>query len=195
MELSEFVQEGLQYLADSGCFNDKAFAVMIEVAFRSLLLSSSDDTVLDNNELKHIEQTVVKHCHSAVATCILECVKQNADRSTICTCLEDIRFDPERIDTFCRLFQKHKKDLENVLSSIGRSLPHISDASWRLEYQIKNSHLHKVNQPSYLITLSTENCGSSSAEEVNFSCTMEQLQDLVGKMKDAAKSLEKATQL
>lgn len=39
--------------------------------------------VLDNNELKHIEQTVVKHCHSAVATCILECVKQNADRSTI----------------------------------------------------------------------------------------------------------------
>ncbi|XP_042570836.1 polycomb complex protein BMI-1-A [Cyprinus carpio] len=52
--------------------------------------------------------------------------------------------------------------------------PHITDAEWRLEYCIKNSHVHKVNQPSYLISLNTERAGASS--EINFSCTMDQLQ-------------------
>lgn len=67
--------------------------------------------------------------------------------------------------------------------SIDTCPPHITDAAWRLEYCIKvrcffklcqrwllyslsydhcfsrqNSHLHKVNQPSYLISLNTEVC-------------------------------------
>uniref|UniRef100_A0A8C1U423 COMM domain-containing protein 3 n=1 Tax=Cyprinus carpio TaxID=7962 RepID=A0A8C1U423_CYPCA len=143
-------------------------------------------------ELRHIDQTTLKHCHTAATTFILEGVKQNADKSTISSCLEDVRFQNERVDTFYNSFQKHKKNLESLLSSTDTCPPHITDAEWRLEYCIKNSHVHKVNQPSYLISLNTERAGASS--EINFSCTMDQLQDLVGKMKDAAKSLERATQ-
>lgn len=132
--------------------------------------------ILDGAEFKHIDQTLLKHCHVAATTCILELAKQNSDKSTICTCLEDIKFDPERIDIFYSSFQKNKSELENLLSSIGRCPPHICDASWRLDYQIKNSHVHKVNQPAYLITLNVENGGARPSEEVHFSCTMEQLQ-------------------
>lgn len=114
--------------------------------------------------------------------------------------------------------------------SIDTCPPHITDAAWRLEYCIKvrcffklvsvdsslqpishnhcfsrqNSHLHKVNQPSYLISLNTEVCNfrfiyisymsskcflfftlnklwlllqrGGASSEINFSCTMEQLQ-------------------
>lgn len=114
--------------------------------------------------------------------------------------------------------------------SIDTCPPHITDAAWRLEYCIKvrcffklcqswlllyslsynhcfsrqNSHLHKVNQPSYLISLNTEVCNfrysymcrnccyccffftlyklcfllqrGAASSEINFSCTMEQLQ-------------------
>lgn len=82
-----------------------------------------------------------------------------------------------------------------VSFSIGRSLPHITDVSWRLEYQIKTNQLDKMYRPAYLVTLNVENTDSRSHPEISFSCNMEQLQDLVGKLKDASKSLERASQL
>merc|ERR1712131_12779 len=196
MELSESVQKGMQCLSDTTLFDLKSFTVLMEVAFRSLLSGHADHCILDQPELKHIDVVLLKQCHVAATTCILEGVKHNADKSTVSSCLDDLRFEAERIDAFYTLFQKHKGDLETLLSSIGRCPPHINDASWRLEYRIKNGHVHKVNEPSYLIALNVENGDmGGSSEDVRFSCTMEQLQDLVGKMKDAAKSLEKATQL
>uniref|UniRef100_A0A671N7U6 COMM domain-containing protein 3 n=1 Tax=Sinocyclocheilus anshuiensis TaxID=1608454 RepID=A0A671N7U6_9TELE len=190
MELSESVMKGLQTLADPNVFDLKSLTIFTEVAFDSLV-SSRSESVLGHPELRHIDQTTLKQCHTAATTFILECVKQNADKPTISSCLEDVRFQNERVDTFYNSFQVMFFYLFMLLST-DTCPPHITDAEWRLEYCIKNSHVHKVNQPSYLISLNTERAGASS--EINFSCTMDQLQDLVGKMKDAAKSLERATQ-
>ncbi|XP_039381469.1 COMM domain-containing protein 3 isoform X2 [Mauremys reevesii] len=176
MELSEYVQSGLQILADSGCFSPSAYTVLLQTAFQSLLNAQADQVALDHPVLKHIDPTVLKHCHAAAATCILEAGKYKADKSAISTCLEDCKFDRERIEQFCTEYQKNKDTLELILGSIGRCPLHITDVSWRLEYQIKNSD-------------------SRSHPDVSFSCTMEQLQDLVGKLKDAAKSLERASQM
>uniref|UniRef100_A0A8C7NWS2 COMM domain-containing protein 3 n=1 Tax=Oncorhynchus mykiss TaxID=8022 RepID=A0A8C7NWS2_ONCMY len=90
-------------------------------------------------------------------------VKQNVDKSTI-----------RPIVCIC-------SPLVNLYSgcpfSIGRCPPHINDVPWRLVYLIKNGHVHKVNEPSYLISLNVENTNNGgSSEEVHFSCTMEQLQ-------------------
>uniref|UniRef100_A0A8C7NYF9 COMM domain-containing protein 3 n=1 Tax=Oncorhynchus mykiss TaxID=8022 RepID=A0A8C7NYF9_ONCMY len=115
-------------------------------------------------------------------------VKQNVDKSTISLCLEDVRFDAERTYVFYITYQistpnglfelqKYKSDVEILLSGIGRCPPHINDVPWRLVYLIKNGHVHKVNEPSYLISLNVENTNNGgSSEEVHFSCTMEQLQ-------------------
>ncbi|KAM4606057.1 COMM domain-containing protein 3 [Polymixia lowei] len=196
MELSESVQKGLQSLADPSLFDLKSFAVLIDVAFRSLLSAHPGPSLLDQPELKSIDQILLKQCHAAATTYILEGVKQNADKSIISSCLEDVTFNVERIEIFYNSYQKYKEELEGFLASIGRSPPHINDVSWRLEYHMKNGHVHKVNEPCYLLSLNVENGGmGGSSEDINFSCTVEQLQDLVGKMKDAAKSLEKATQM
>uniref|UniRef100_A0A674BB84 COMM domain-containing protein 3 n=1 Tax=Salmo trutta TaxID=8032 RepID=A0A674BB84_SALTR len=193
MELSESVQKGLQSLADATVFDMKTFSVLIEVAFRSLLSAHADRSVLDQPEFKALDQKLLKHCHTAATTCILEGVKQNADKSTISACLEDVSFDAERTEVF---YTTYLVITTLLCTSLGRCPPHINDVSWRLEYCIKNGHVHKVNEPSYLISLNVENANNGgSSEDVHFSCSMEQLQDLVGKMKDAAKSLEKATQL
>ncbi|TNN59502.1 COMM domain-containing protein 3 [Liparis tanakae] len=160
MELSESVQRGLQSLADPSAFDQSSYQALVDVSFRSLLSSHADPGVLDQPELKHVDQIRLKQSHTATTTFILEAVKQNADEPTI---------------------------------SIGRCPPHINDASWRLQYHVKNDQIDKVNEPFYLIALNTENKGSS--EDINFTCTVEQLQDLVGKLKDAAKSVEKASQM
>ncbi|CAL8320609.1 unnamed protein product [Boreogadus saida] len=196
MELSESVQKGLQSAADPSLFDLRSFTVLTDVTFRSLLSAHADPGVLADPGLENIDRVLVKRCHAAAATCILEMVKQNADKSTISSCLEDLTFDAERIEIFWKSYQNNKEELEGVLTSIGSQLPHINDVSWRLQYHMKNGHVHKVNEPFYLLSLNVENSGlEGSAKDINFSCTVEQLQDLVGKMKDAAKSLEKATQM
>ncbi|XP_054622323.1 COMM domain-containing protein 3 [Dunckerocampus dactyliophorus] len=193
MELSESVQRGLQSLAEPSTVDHVGFPVMVDVSFRSLLSSSRNSTVLDEPELKQVDPVQLKRIHAAAATFILEAVRQNADKSTISSCLEDLSFSADKIEIFYNCYQKHKKDLEGLLASIGRQPAHITDVSWRLQYHIKNAHLDKVNEPFYLISLNTENKGVP--EDVTFTCTMEQLQDMVGKLKDAAKSAEKASQM
>ncbi|KAM6281331.1 uncharacterized protein LJ264_000181 [Porphyrio hochstetteri] len=193
MELSAYAQGGWRLLGDPRCFPRRSYASLLRAAFRSLL--DHPHAGLDDPDLKDIDPVVLKHCHAAAATCILEAGKQKADISAISTCLEDCKLDKERIEQFCTEYQKNKDALEILLGSIGRSPLHITDVSWRLDYQIKSNQLHKTYQPSYLVTLNVENSDSGSHPDVRFSCTMEQLQDLVGKLKDAAKSLERATQI
>uniref|UniRef100_UPI00398E6813 polycomb complex protein BMI-1-like n=1 Tax=Pristiophorus japonicus TaxID=55135 RepID=UPI00398E6813 len=202
MELPEYALKGLQLLADPSHFSNKTFHILVEAAFESLINPQTDGATLDQVELGNLDLTLLKQCHVAIATCVLEAGKQNADKSTISTLLEDCRFGGERIDIFCAAYQKNKDKVETLLGGIGRFPSHIIDASWRLEYHIRvkrrkvssfqNNHLHKVNQPAYLLTLNVENGESRPAQDVTFSCTMEQLQDLLGKLKDAAKSMEKA---
>ncbi|NXA31917.1 COMD3 protein, partial [Eudromia elegans] len=159
--------------------------------------ASSSAFVADEPELAELDPALLKQCHAAAATCILEAAKHNADRAAISACLEDCKLDRERIEEFCTEYQVQVLHTHTsiVFFSIGRSPLHITDVSWRLEYQIKTNQLHKTYQPSYLVSLNVEKSDSESHPDVCFSCTMEQLQDLVGKLKDAAKSLERATQL
>uniref|UniRef100_A0A4W3GU84 COMM domain-containing protein 3 n=1 Tax=Callorhinchus milii TaxID=7868 RepID=A0A4W3GU84_CALMI len=186
MELPESALAGLQSLAHPARLPHKTFQLLLEAAFHNLLHPQADGTALDHAELGSLDPTLLKQSYAAITTCILEAGKQNADKSTLSTLLEECRFGSERIDTFCTEYQ---------VWDIGRYPSHITDVSWRLEYHIRNNHLHKVNQPSYLLTLKAENGEARSAEDVTFSCSMEQLQDLLGKLKDAAKSMEKASQM
>ncbi|XP_058153845.1 polycomb complex protein BMI-1 [Dasypus novemcinctus] len=127
MELAAGVQQGFQLLADPGAFGPGAFALVLRAAFRSLLGAPAAEAGLDHPDLKHIDPVVLKHCHAAAATCILEAGKQRADKSTLSTYLEDCKFDRERIELFCTEYQNNKNALEILL---GRTL--IRDPTQRL---------------------------------------------------------------
>uniref|UniRef100_A0A3B5B351 COMM domain-containing protein 3 n=1 Tax=Stegastes partitus TaxID=144197 RepID=A0A3B5B351_9TELE len=190
MELSESVQRGLQALADASAFDQSSFQALIDASHRSLLSSHGDPAVLDQPELKQIDQILLKQIHTAATTFILEAVKQNADKSTISSSLEELTFSAERIEIFCTTLSFLSFSL-----SIGRRPAQINDVSWRLQYHMKNGQVDKVNEPFYSISLNSEKKKNNDLVYINFTCTMEQLQDLVGKLKDAAKSVEKASQM
>uniref|UniRef100_A0A3P9JP79 COMM domain-containing protein 3 n=1 Tax=Oryzias latipes TaxID=8090 RepID=A0A3P9JP79_ORYLA len=188
MELSESVQKGLQSLGDQTVLDRCSFPVVVDACFRSLLFSRGDPAVLDLPELKHLDKILLKQIHAAATTFILEAVKHNADKSTISFSLEELTFNTERVETFYTTLKFHfwaTLILFVMSSSIGRGPAHIKDVSWRLQYQMKNGQLDKVNEPFYLISLMLFYCTSAFAR----------LQDLVGKLKDAAKSVEKASQV
>ncbi|KAJ7375769.1 COMM domain containing 3 [Desmophyllum pertusum] len=104
---------------------------------------------------------------------ILEAVKMDCDSSIISSVLEDCKWGSDRIEYFTKHFLDWKPDLEALLARTGSSFPHVVDVDWRLDYYIKE-------------------VGKAQGKDVQFSCSMEQLQDLVGKLKDACKSIEKA---
>ncbi|KAH0627513.1 hypothetical protein JD844_003299 [Phrynosoma platyrhinos] len=125
----------------------------------------------DHPDLEQIDPAVLKYCHAAAATCIVEAGKQKADKSAISTYLEDCKFDRERIEQFCTEYQVFKPvlplhplySITIVFFSTGRCPPHITDICWRLEYQIKTNQLHKNYRPTYLMTLNIEVLYSSLA--------------------------------
>ncbi|KAK2191134.1 hypothetical protein NP493_59g02066 [Ridgeia piscesae] len=70
---------------------------------------------------------------------------------------------------------EQKPHLQILLSSVGRTHPHIVDVDWRLDYCLKNNQVDRVNEPTFLISLKT--------------------QDLVTKLRDACKSLERTSEM
>ncbi|XP_026579086.1 COMM domain-containing protein 3-like isoform X2 [Pseudonaja textilis] len=156
MEVSDPVQSGLQILAEPSLFSVRSFQAVFQGAFQSLFSGQTEQAAFDYPDLEHIDPAILKYCHTAATTYIIEAGKQKADKFIIRTHLEDFKFNRERIEHFCTEYQIHKDSLEIMLGSIGRCPLHVTDVCWRLEYQIK---------------------------------------DLVGKLKDAAKSLERKTQL
>ena len=69
------------------------------------------------------------------------------------------------------------------------------DVNWKLDYYVKNKDLEHVCDLCFRISLSTENIGKSEIESLSFSCDFEELQDLVGKFRDAVKSIERLSQI
>ncbi|XP_053571675.1 polycomb complex protein BMI-1 [Bombina bombina] len=195
MELSEDLQRGLHRLANPAHFSPKSFTAILRAAFLSLGDGQAPESVLDNADLQNIDPAHIKHCFAAVITCILEAVKHDVDRTALSTFLEDCKFDKERTEQFWTEYQKNKDSLQILLESIGRCPPHITDVSWRLEYKLKTNQLYKHNRPGYLVKLNLESLDPRQNSDISFNCSMEQLQDLVGKLKDAAKSLERTSQI
>ncbi|KAK3609319.1 hypothetical protein CHS0354_026239 [Potamilus streckersoni] len=195
MELGQCTLEGLALAGDAAHIPDKIFQPFITRACDGVLDVRSRDAIAKDSSFQSVDLAVLKEAYAAVVTLLLEAAKNDVDSNSISSVLEDCKFTSDRIDIFSKLYKDRKPYLQILLGRIGDSCPHIVDVDWRMDYYIKNNHLEKVNQAVYLITLKTEVPGQKDFKEVQFSCTQEQLQDLVGKLRDATKSMEKASQL
>ncbi|XP_022785890.1 myosin-9-like isoform X2 [Stylophora pistillata] len=162
-------------------------------AFRYFRIFQTAKNSSGRHNISSVDSATLKQVYAGLVTMILEAIKMDCDSSSLSSVLEDCKWGTDRIEYFTKQFLDYKPNLEALLARTGSSFPHVVDVDWRLDYYIKNNQMEKVNKPTYLITLKTEEAGKAKGEDVQFSCTMEQLQDLVGKLKDACKSVEKAS--
>jgi len=79
--------------------------------------------------------------------------------------------------------------IRKMLASTGFHFPHIVDVDWRVDYAIKSDSLEKLNSPTFFVKLKTRQNGV--LQNVEFTASLEQMQDLVRKLKDATVSLER----
>ncbi|ESP01574.1 hypothetical protein LOTGIDRAFT_238259 [Lottia gigantea] len=195
MELSSSVLEEITLAGDNAHISDKVFSDLVKHACQGLLSDKNKNSVADEAIFKDTDKGSLKSAYSGIITLLTEATKWDVESSSIGALLEDCKYTTDRINSFNNIYLSKKPLIQILLGSIGKSPPHIVDVDWRLDYYIKNNHLDKVNEPVYLITLKTEVAGQSELQEVQFSCSLEQLQDLVGKLKDSTKCLEKLGQM
>ncbi|KAF6027426.1 COMMD3 [Bugula neritina] len=143
----------------------------------------------DDEKLSDVHE---KRALFGLTSFLLECAKQNVTLDEIRAVLEESNFSPKRIQHFLDVYHQHKDSIRRNLARISSfEKAQIVDVNWRLDYNIKNSQSDKVNQLSYLVDLHTLHPGESEIKIVSMACSLEQLQDLVGKLKDAVRCVEK----
>ena len=195
MEINHDAQEGLHLCGESVRIPEKSFKKLVEIAF-DIILEKKDETSFEaSNTLDSVNPGTLKEAYYGLVTLVIEAVKTDSSITDISTYLEECKWDSDRIEFFNKVFSGARPHIQALLSSTRTVFPHIVDVDWRLDYYVKNKYLDKVNNPTYLISLKTEESSKNGYSDVQFSCSMEQLQDLVGKLKDACKSLEKASQM
>ncbi|XP_064647911.1 COMM domain-containing protein 3-like [Lineus longissimus] len=194
MEISSEILESLQFAGDSAHIPDKCFPALVRKVCECALNNRSRNAIAGDGQFSAIDQAILKETSSALLAIIVEAAKHDASISTIGGVLEDCKFSTDRVNSFNSIYSEIKPQMQILLSSVGNNSPHVVDVDWRLDYYIKNNHVERICQPTYLINLKTEECGAPGTKDVQFECTAEQLQDLVGKLKDASKCMEKLSQ-
>jgi len=191
MEINVNALEGLEIAGDSISLPDQTFESLADCLFEVLV----EKEAFSDNVLKKLsgDTASLKQAYYGLSTLALEACRKNAEESTINLLLEECKWTPDRISVFNNLMQVHKSDIQVILSRLDSPYPHIVDVDLRLDYCIKSNQLEKLNQSKYLISLKTQEPGKDDGS-LEFSCSVEQLQDLVSKLKDATKYLEKASQ-
>ncbi|XP_062517531.1 COMM domain-containing protein 3-like [Corticium candelabrum] len=199
MDLSPFVVSALQAAGDESLISHDSFTALLELCLSVVINKGCDMNIdvcdIDSSKFGSCDIALLKQCYSALMTLIVEAVRVDASASSLTNILEDCKMASVRIGTFNQLFLKQKHEVRAVLGSTRNTAPHVVDVNWRLDYCMKDNQLERVNKPVYVINLMTEELGSQKQEKVQFACTTEQLQDFVGKLKDASRSLEKASVL
>ncbi|RUS83279.1 hypothetical protein EGW08_008959 [Elysia chlorotica] len=195
MELGASVLENISLAGDVAHIPDKLFGKFVMSACQGVLFEKHRDAVSDNPAFKDVDKATMKAAYSGLVNLLLEAAKHDTTEQNLSTLLEECKYTTERIKEFNKIFLAQKSHIQLLLGKVGSSFPHIVDIDWRLDYYMKNNHMEKVNAAVYLISLKTEVPGEAELRDIQFSCSLEQLQDLVGKLRDATKCLEKIAQV
>jgi hypothetical protein len=73
----------------------------------------------------------------------------------------------------------------------GFDFAHVVDVSWRLDYVLESDAGGGIHTPLYLVELTLQRPEDGARDTLRFSCSVEQLRDLVYRVQDAASQLER----
>uniref|UniRef100_UPI0035900E37 COMM domain-containing protein 3 isoform X2 n=1 Tax=Myxine glutinosa TaxID=7769 RepID=UPI0035900E37 len=193
MELGSTVRAGLS-ACTAAPLSPSALADLLRTCFSALCAGESREAMFDSEELSSLNRGTLKLCHFGLMGLILEAARHAMEPTELGELLDEYKFSTECKRVFTSAYQTHFEKLTDVLHALSPSSPVLTDVSWRLGYSIRNNFLHRVDQLNYEITFHSENTMLPASKDVSFNCSPEQLQDLIAKLKDAMKSIEKAGQ-
>lgn len=196
MELCQDVVDGLALLKDQNRIPVEKVQEIASKVAATLTTNSelnSTDYVFD-----HMNNAAHKLLALSLATLFIEAARLNrtvaAEVTALKSALHDVEVSGDVVTLIADTYEKSglRTSLNRRLKSVAmkKGHPAVVDADWRQELVIKTKNNQHSTQLSYLIRLRTDQFDKFGQNEVTFSCTLEQLQDLVGKVREASKIVE-----
>jgi polycomb group RING finger protein 4 len=95
-----------------------------------------------------------------------------------------------RIEVVTTEYKGRFSTLRQRLSATSFHFPHIVDVQWRCDFLMKTNEQERLNTPTFFVKLKVIN-EKGQLQDVQFTCSHDQLQDLVGRLQDATASLDR----
>lgn len=186
MQLSDDTIKALIHLQDTNTLSDEVFQQILEDTILHVCKSVTDFNGLHTQNSKEIGS---KDAFANIVCLFVEAARRDLSEEGLLSFFNGAKITGSRVEKLCDAYSKNKKAIQAQLELIGNGLPHIVDVNWRLDYCVKVGTCNSVGLPLYRVKLSTRK--HNADDSITFTCTTQQLQDLVSKVKDAVRHLEK----
>lgn len=120
---------------------------------------------------------------------LLEAGKMKASVDQLKQVLVENGIKKDRIAVIEDLYNNHLTNITRHLEYTAISFPSIVGVEWRLDYSLRSKHGGKVNMPLFFVSLQVNDNGV--VKNIDLICTREELLDMLAKVKDAVKQVEK----
>ncbi|XP_029170859.1 COMM domain-containing protein 3 isoform X2 [Nylanderia fulva] len=166
MELAKEVIDGLVNIQNSNVLPEEAFLQLVDVIVSYICKNVNDGK---------------------------KAARHDYDEESLKIFLHNEHINGQRIEKLCSIYINNKQDIQTQLELTGDNIPHIVDVDWRLHHCVKISTCCSTDMPTYNVRMSTKKC--NEMKYVTFTCTVQQLQELVYKLKDAVRHIEKISNI
>ncbi|KAL1123360.1 hypothetical protein AAG570_002445, partial [Ranatra chinensis] len=138
---------------------------------------------------------IIKECYASLICLFIESIRNDVDLESLTTLLKQCKFDGERLESIIGLYNAHKLTIQKSLKQIVSDPPHVLDIRWRLNFCVKSSFSDLEDKAVYYIDLilgygESDAANKPKIKKITFICTVQHLQELVGKLKAATRQLE-----
>ncbi|KAG6545268.1 hypothetical protein Mapa_013381 [Marchantia paleacea] len=198
MVLIDIGEDAIQALSSTVDTASESQVEALGIAALAVILGlEREDTALVCPAFEEMDVDVIKRTYSALVCLFLEAAKNDRSQSEVVLFLRsECGFAEARGDLIAHLFTGKKDDLRGLLSQTANHsyLPHLEGVEWRLEYCVPAPDNPAVRELLYRVCLKTINREDGREDKLEFVASVEELQDLVSRLKDACKSVERAVQ-
>ncbi|KRT82305.1 hypothetical protein AMK59_3074 [Oryctes borbonicus] len=194
MNLCDDLKKSLNISNNSNVINDQIYKNLLECSFNELIRDQNVSNGVQS--IQHSKPDIIKELHASFLKIIAQFAQNNLTRDNVQSILTtDCNFNVNRANFFCDLYEMNKTRLQIILGNIGTHLPHIIDVKWNIDHVVKTSGIDESEGPIFRICLLAESYNeekqSNDIEKINFSCTSQELQDLVYRLKEAVRHCQK----
>eukprot|EP00939_MAST-03C_sp_MAST-3C-sp1_P003834 g3834.t1 len=175
----------MEDLRDASKVDDDTFKRLLSLSIKQILRTEREK--LRSSEMK----VPAKNVYAGLSNMLLEAAKTDASAATFSAQLEDSGLSSARVKLVAETFAANKEKFQTLLASIGFKFPKVVGVDWRLDYELRSSTTGKLSSHRYFVKLRTLD-SSGNDDDFDFTCSYEQVKDLLAKVEDAKKQLERA---
>jgi len=193
MNISTELEMGLKRLCNPALINDKCFRILLQKAKRSLGTLLNDDIseqTTDDESTITSKQDIAKEAYASLVALYTIASQHCLDGVSLLQNIQTLMLtDSDRLSEIIKTYESVSPRLTQVCEITTTSLANVVDVECRLNYCVQSSVFDDVSEFLYQVRLKTVDNGT--IKYIDFVCDTQQLQELVFKLKDAVRHLEK----